>query len=154
MLEIKVTLKNTDKSELFLSNAKKRMMDLKDPTLLNNKLALEHIRENILKSRAPNGGKIEPSERVKIHGGVTLYLSKALFNTLGFISKFEKGKTKSGLISGVIYAAIHNFGGKIQQASGKIIEIPERRYIHLSKALINDMGKNYLKHIKGELKNA
>lgn len=63
-------------------------------------------------SRAPDGSPWPPSLRVRKRGGKTLVLSSRLFRSI----TYQASATQVEVGTNVIYAAIHQFGGDIDQA--------------------------------------
>ncbi|MGO3934753.1 phage virion morphogenesis protein [Rhodopseudomonas pseudopalustris] len=64
-------------------------------------------------SKAPDGSLWPPSLRVKQHGGITLRLTARLMRSITY--QADSDSVQIG--TNVVYAAIHQFGGLIQQAA-------------------------------------
>ncbi|UFZ05459.1 phage virion morphogenesis protein [Bradyrhizobium ontarionense] len=67
--------------------------------------------------RAPDGSPWPPSLRVKQHGGKTLILSSRLYRSI----TFQASTAQVEVGTNVIYAAIHQFGGDIDQAAREAV---------------------------------
>ncbi len=66
---------------------------------------------------SPSGSPWPPSLRVKKHGGKTLILSSRLYRSI----TYQASATRLELGTNVKYAAIHQFGGLINQAAREAV---------------------------------
>ncbi|WP_315742832.1 MULTISPECIES: phage virion morphogenesis protein [unclassified Bradyrhizobium] len=109
---LRVDLSGQDKALGMLADAVTRLSNPR-PMFEDIGLALvTSTHHRFDRSKAPDGSPWPPSLRVVQRGGKTLILSSRLYRSI----TFDASPTQVEVGTNVIYAAIHQFGGDIDQA--------------------------------------
>lgn len=83
----------------------------------------QSTRKRFNDQRGPDGVAWQPSQRVGLHGGKTLVQARHLLHSIGS----QSGSDSAEWGAGVIYAAIHQFGGEIRpkNAASLFFRLPD-----------------------------
>lgn len=115
-----------------------------------SELLLDETEDHFRRETGPDGVPWQKSQRVLLEGGKTLFEHGDLYNALDRDSGPDFAQAGVLAAGGqVAYAAIHNFGGTIENAFGRgfTVRMPKREYLGLRPTTPDAIGAILTAHL-------